>query len=106
MDEHVLLRFDREEEKQLKWPKKLKLNPVFLFLKKNPIFFFKKKTQEKLEKGFYSWNIDLTGKSTFFLMILVLCLIFGICLFPVWPLSAKLSIFYISLVLLYFLVLF
>jgi len=56
------------------------------------------------EKGFYSWNLDLTGKSTFFLMIAVLFLIFGICLFPVWPISAKLIIFYVSLILLYFLV--
>ena len=40
MDEHVLLRFDREEEKQLKWPKKLKLNPVFAFFSEKSNFFF------------------------------------------------------------------
>ena len=51
MDEHVLLRFDREEEKQLKWPTKRRLNPVFVFFKKNQ-FFFKKKTQENRKKDF------------------------------------------------------
>lgn len=82
------MQFDRDDEKKYKWPKKLKFIKSF----------------DVSEKGFYSWNLDLTGKSTYFYMIAVLLLIFGICLFPVWPISAKLMIFYVSLVLLYLLV--
>ena len=37
-------------------------------------------------------------------MILVIFAIFGICLFPVWPFGAKVVIFYVSVVMLYFMV--
>lgn len=84
-----------------------KIKTYACFSHKNIIFvkyYFDNQNFEVSDKAFYSWNLDLASKYTFFLTILVLGAIFGVCLFPVWPISVKIIIFYVSLVLLYVLV--
>lgn len=56
------------------------------------------------EKGFYYVTISVKSKMRGLLMYAILAGIFILCLFPVWPLQVKIGVFYISVVLLYFLV--
>ena len=92
LNNNVLTKFERKEElgvdKKYKYPKKLQLNEDKTFH----------------EKSFYAWNVAENNRLFHLLSFLAISVIFLICLFPVWPMSAKVFTFYTSVVLLYTLV--
>jgi len=69
-----------EREKVLKWPKKLQMA----------------KEQNIQNKGFYTWAFKSTHKLAYVLLPLVIIIVIGVCLFPVWPLSFKIYAWYVS----------
>eukprot|EP01017_Pseudomicrothorax_dubius_P043871 TRINITY_DN7369_c0_g1_i3.p1 TRINITY_DN7369_c0_g1~~TRINITY_DN7369_c0_g1_i3.p1 ORF type:complete len:331 (-),score=77.85 TRINITY_DN7369_c0_g1_i3:79-1071(-) len=87
LSQGVAIRFEKEESQmKLKYPKLLEIC----------------KDQKAILKGIYSWRLNTAAPSSKYYSILIIGGVAAIALFPVWPLTLKLWIFYISLYLLTF----
>jgi len=51
------------------------------------------------EKAFYTWGFPLPSKSHTILLIVVVSIVLGLVLFPVWPLQVKIGMWYVSVIL-------
>ncbi len=58
----------------------------------------------ELKKSFYFFSLEVKSKKSYIYMALILFGIASLCLFPVWPMSFKKFIFYLSVVILFVLV--
>ncbi len=89
----MLLKADRfEEDAKKAFPKKLRPLPI------NELFEFD-------DKKLYVVNISRPQqKSTYVYLTICIFLVLFVCMFPIWPLSVKLFVWWALLILLVFLV--
>jgi translocation protein SEC62 len=86
-----MFKLDRmqDDNKKLKYPKR--------FQPMRDIFNFD-------ENLFYWVNIERKNNKTLVYLIITVSIVLGVCLFPIWPLSLKLGIWWILLFIMVFLV--